>query len=150
MNLSGSSRVMELLLWSLSPWAAAAQRLGLGVGSDSSILEFSISLSAPGSLAVSVADMTAPVVGSSGGVYALVSAHLANIVMVSTPVPEILSWPTQPLPRHHWAWMLICQSWVLDSLLCSSLGLESRRPVAKFKDTSSPSAGPLPMGPFRI
>uniref|UniRef100_A0A8C6GPF0 Rhomboid-related protein 3 n=1 Tax=Mus spicilegus TaxID=10103 RepID=A0A8C6GPF0_MUSSI len=35
-----------------------------------------------GSLAVSVADMTAPVVGSSGGVYALVSAHLANIVMV--------------------------------------------------------------------
>ncbi|XP_044795475.1 rhomboid-related protein 3 isoform X5 [Bubalus bubalis] len=33
------------------------------------------------SLAVSVADMTAPVVGSSGGVYALVSAHLANIVM---------------------------------------------------------------------
>ncbi|XP_072795048.1 rhomboid-related protein 3 isoform X4 [Vicugna pacos] len=34
-----------------------------------------------GSLAVSVADMTAPVVGSSGGVYALVSAHLANIVM---------------------------------------------------------------------
>ncbi|KAG9350451.1 hypothetical protein JZ751_026814 [Albula glossodonta] len=35
-----------------------------------------------GSLAVSVADMTAPVVGSSGGVYALVSAHLANVVMV--------------------------------------------------------------------
>ncbi|XP_075034189.1 rhomboid-related protein 3 isoform X5 [Mixophyes fleayi] len=34
-----------------------------------------------GSLAVSVADMTAPVVGSSGGVYAIVSAHLANIVM---------------------------------------------------------------------
>ncbi|XP_014430133.1 rhomboid-related protein 3 isoform X2 [Pelodiscus sinensis] len=34
-----------------------------------------------GSLAVSVADMTAPVVGSSGGVYALISAHLANIVM---------------------------------------------------------------------
>ncbi|KAJ7397690.1 Rhomboid-related protein 3 [Pitangus sulphuratus] len=34
-----------------------------------------------GSLAVSVADMRAPVVGSSGGVYALVSAHLANIVM---------------------------------------------------------------------
>lgn len=40
----------------------------------------------PGSLAVSVADMRAPVVGSSGGVYALVSAHLANIVMVSTRV----------------------------------------------------------------
>ncbi|KAK1886757.1 Rhomboid-related protein 3 [Dissostichus eleginoides] len=35
----------------------------------------------PGSLAVSVTDMTAPVVGSSGGVYALVSAHLANVVM---------------------------------------------------------------------
>ncbi|XP_071988005.1 rhomboid-related protein 3 isoform X3 [Engystomops pustulosus] len=34
-----------------------------------------------GSLAVSVADMTAPVVGSSGGVYAIVSAHLTNIVM---------------------------------------------------------------------
>lgn len=36
-----------------------------------------------GSLAVSVTDLTAPVVGSSGGVYALVSAHLANVVMVS-------------------------------------------------------------------
>lgn len=35
-----------------------------------------------GSLAVSVTDLTAPVVGSSGGVYALVSAHLANVVMV--------------------------------------------------------------------
>ncbi|XP_066442369.1 uncharacterized protein [Eleutherodactylus coqui] len=34
-----------------------------------------------GSLAVSVTDMTAPLVGSSGGVYAIVSAHLANIVM---------------------------------------------------------------------
>nr|XP_033817175.1 rhomboid-related protein 3 isoform X1 [Geotrypetes seraphini] len=34
-----------------------------------------------GSLAVSVADMPAPVVGSSGGVYAIISAHLANIVM---------------------------------------------------------------------
>ncbi|XP_072270142.1 rhomboid-related protein 3 isoform X2 [Pyxicephalus adspersus] len=34
-----------------------------------------------GSLAVSMADMTAPVVGSSGGVYAIISAHLANIVM---------------------------------------------------------------------
>ncbi|XP_051888975.1 rhomboid-related protein 3 [Pristis pectinata] len=34
-----------------------------------------------GSLAASVADMTAPVAGSSGGVYALISAHLANIVM---------------------------------------------------------------------
>ncbi|KAM4594325.1 rhomboid-related protein 3 isoform 4-T4 [Fundulus diaphanus] len=34
-----------------------------------------------GSLAVSVTDMMAPVVGSSGGVYALVSAHLANVVM---------------------------------------------------------------------
>lgn len=40
-------------------------------------------LIAAGSLAVSVTDMTAPVVGSSGGVYALVSAHLANVVMVS-------------------------------------------------------------------
>ncbi|XP_067859962.1 rhomboid-related protein 3 isoform X1 [Heptranchias perlo] len=34
-----------------------------------------------GSLAASVADMTAPVAGSSAGVYALVSAHLANVVM---------------------------------------------------------------------
>ncbi|KAF5896999.1 rhomboid-related protein 3 isoform X1, partial [Clarias magur] len=34
-----------------------------------------------GSLVVSVVDMAAPVVGSSGGVYALVSAHLANVVM---------------------------------------------------------------------
>ncbi|XP_059804215.1 rhomboid-related protein 3 isoform X1 [Hypanus sabinus] len=34
-----------------------------------------------GSLGVSVADMTAPVAGSSGGVYALISAHLANVAM---------------------------------------------------------------------
>ncbi|XP_068120172.1 rhomboid-related protein 3 isoform X1 [Hyperolius riggenbachi] len=34
-----------------------------------------------GSLTVSLADMTAPAVGASGGVYAIVSAHLANIVM---------------------------------------------------------------------
>lgn len=33
---------------------------------------------------MSVTDMTAPVVGSSGGVYALVSAHLANVVMVGS------------------------------------------------------------------
>lgn len=43
---------------------------------------FVIFLVPAGSLAVSVTDMTAPVVGSSGGVYALVSAHLANVVMV--------------------------------------------------------------------
>lgn len=51
----------------------------------------------PGSLAVSVADMTAPVVGSSGGVYALVSAHLANIVMVSTKMTV-----TSLEARHVW------------------------------------------------
>ncbi|MEE6497658.1 hypothetical protein FKM82_002804 [Ascaphus truei] len=36
-----------------------------------------------GSLAVSVTDMRAPLVGGSGGVYALCSAHLANVVMCS-------------------------------------------------------------------
>lgn len=36
-----------------------------------------------GSLTVSVTDMRAPVVGGSGGVYALCSAHLANVVMVT-------------------------------------------------------------------
>ncbi|RXM99936.1 Rhomboid-related protein 3 [Acipenser ruthenus] len=46
-----------------------------------SLVSHSAVLVPAGSLAVSVADMTAPVVGSSGGVYALVSAHLANIVM---------------------------------------------------------------------
>lgn len=35
-----------------------------------------------GSLTVSITDMRAPVVGGSGGVYALCSAHLANVVMV--------------------------------------------------------------------
>ncbi|XP_015992179.2 rhomboid-related protein 1 isoform X8 [Rousettus aegyptiacus] len=34
-----------------------------------------------GSLTVSITDMRAPVVGGSGGVYALCSAHLANVVM---------------------------------------------------------------------
>ncbi|KPP72997.1 rhomboid-related protein 1-like, partial [Scleropages formosus] len=33
------------------------------------------------SLTVSITDMRAPVVGGSGGVYALCSAHLANVVM---------------------------------------------------------------------
>ncbi|XP_067353498.1 rhomboid-related protein 3 isoform X4 [Channa argus] len=42
-----------------------------------------------GSLTVSVTDMMAPVVGSSGGVYALVSAHLANVVMMPC------------IPHHH-------------------------------------------------
>lgn len=36
-----------------------------------------------GSLTVSITDMRAPVVGGSGGVYALCSAHLANVVMVT-------------------------------------------------------------------
>nr|XP_026654597.1 rhomboid-related protein 1 [Zonotrichia albicollis] len=36
-----------------------------------------------GSLTVSITDMRAPLVGGSGGVYALCSAHLANVVMVS-------------------------------------------------------------------
>uniref|UniRef100_A0A671LG68 rhomboid protease n=1 Tax=Sinocyclocheilus anshuiensis TaxID=1608454 RepID=A0A671LG68_9TELE len=35
-----------------------------------------------GSLTVSITDMRAPVVGGSGGVYALCSAHLANVVML--------------------------------------------------------------------
>ncbi|CAB1337880.1 unnamed protein product [Coregonus sp. 'balchen'] len=35
------------------------------------------------SLTVSITDMRAPVVGGSGGVYALCSAHLANVVMVT-------------------------------------------------------------------
>ncbi|XP_026581180.1 rhomboid-related protein 1-like, partial [Pseudonaja textilis] len=34
-----------------------------------------------GSLTVSITDMRAPLVGGSGGVYALCSAHLANVVM---------------------------------------------------------------------
>lgn len=38
-----------------------------------------------GSLTVSITDMRAPVVGGSGGVYALCSAHLANVVMVMGP-----------------------------------------------------------------
>uniref|UniRef100_A0A673XWN9 Rhomboid-related protein 1 n=1 Tax=Salmo trutta TaxID=8032 RepID=A0A673XWN9_SALTR len=49
---------------------------------------FSLSPSLPphlslssGSLTVSITDMRAPVVGGSGGVYALCSAHLANVVM---------------------------------------------------------------------
>lgn len=58
-------------------------RARAGLHRESSTLDGFHSLCA-GSLAVSVADMTAPVVGSSGGVYALVSAHLANIVMVSS------------------------------------------------------------------
>lgn len=39
-----------------------------------------------GSLTVSITDMRAPVVGGSGGVYALCSAHLANVVMVTAVI----------------------------------------------------------------
>lgn len=42
----------------------------------------SVPLLHTGSLTVSITDMRAPVVGGSGGVYALCSAHLANVVMV--------------------------------------------------------------------
>lgn len=42
----------------------------------------SIPLLPAGSLTVSITDMRAPLVGGSGGVYALCSAHLANVVMV--------------------------------------------------------------------
>ena len=37
-----------------------------------------------GSLGTSVFDMDAVLVGASGGVYALLAAHLANILIVST------------------------------------------------------------------
>lgn len=84
------------------------------MGANSSILDPLLSL--PGSLAVSVADMTAPAVGSSGGVYALVSAHLANIVMVSASSPTCLFW----FPCHHWGPVLTYQSWVLGPWPLSS------------------------------
>jgi hypothetical protein len=80
-------------------------RRGSGLGCTASpTLLMVFTLSVPGSLAVSVADMTAPVVGSSGGVYALVSAHLANIVMVSSPCSL---WVFLSLLCHHWAWTSI-------------------------------------------
>ena len=40
----------------------------------------------PGSLGTSVFDMDAFLVGSSGGVYALLAAHLANVLLVRTVV----------------------------------------------------------------
>lgn len=50
-----------------------------------------------GSLTVSITDMRAPVVGGSGGVYALCSAHLANVVMVTgQPLGWGLEGLTQP------------------------------------------------------
>ncbi|ERE68678.1 Rho GTPase 2 [Cricetulus griseus] len=42
-----------------------------------------------GSLTVSITDMRAPVVGGSGGVYALCSAHLANVVMTRNPLVAV-------------------------------------------------------------
>ena len=44
---------------------------------------FSISILAAGSLGTSVFDMNAVLVGASGGVYALLAAHVANILLVS-------------------------------------------------------------------
>lgn len=45
-----------------------------------------VSVFPAGSLTVSITDMRAPVVGGSGGVYALCSAHLANVVMVTAVI----------------------------------------------------------------
>ena len=44
---------------------------------------FSISVPSAGSLGTSVFDMNAVLVGASGGVYALLAAHVANILLVS-------------------------------------------------------------------
>lgn len=65
-------------------------------------LPLSLHLSA-GSLTVSITDMRAPVVGGSGGVYALCSAHLANVVMVTViAVIRIISIIIiRPPPRLH-------------------------------------------------
>ena len=43
----------------------------------------------PGSLGTSVFDMDAVLVGASGGVYALLAAHLANILLVSVIIIHI-------------------------------------------------------------
>ncbi|KAF6126933.1 rhomboid like 1 [Phyllostomus discolor] len=48
-----------------------------------------------GSLTVSITDMRAPVVGGSGGVYALCSAHLANVVMVMRQPGWVWEGPTR-------------------------------------------------------
>lgn len=53
------------------------------------LIYFSLSVCA-GSLTVSITDMRAPVVGGSGGVYALCSAHLANVVMVTAIIIIII------------------------------------------------------------
>lgn len=45
-----------------------------------------------GSLTVSITDMRAPLVGGSGGVYALCSAHLANVVMVRIGQTAAVLW----------------------------------------------------------
>lgn len=42
-----------------------------------------------GSLGTSVFDMDAFLVGASGGVYALLAAHLANILLVSLHLPFV-------------------------------------------------------------
>jgi rhomboid-related protein 1/2/3 len=67
-----------------------------------------------GSLTVSITDMRAPVVGGSGGVYALCSAHLANVVMVMG-LPRMGVWDGTHLvcftaslsvcPHQNWAGM---------------------------------------------
>lgn len=65
-----------------------------------------------GSLTVSITDMRAPVVGGSGGVYALCSAHLANVVMVMGQpgwgkgrAPQGLSHNLCLMPHQNWAGM---------------------------------------------
>lgn len=95
---------------------------------------------------MSVADMTAPVVGSSGGVYALVSAHLANIVMVSASCPS-MPFLASPLPS------LGLHVNRLELGLGSSSTLQPRPSKhqadlvgSRIHRHYSPSVGPLQMG----
>uniref|UniRef100_A0A8C7EEN3 Rhomboid-related protein 1 n=1 Tax=Nothoprocta perdicaria TaxID=30464 RepID=A0A8C7EEN3_NOTPE len=75
-----------------------------------------------GSLTVSITDMRAPLVGGSGGVYALCSAHLANVVMVRP-------WPGGRAPRR-----------VLRAALSSEVG----RAVWLRFSPPLPASGPQP------
>lgn len=84
--------------------------------------------------------MTAPVVGSSGGVYALVSAHLANIVMVSTP----LLWPFSASPLLSLGLGVNVLEPGFGSMLLTGLGEDQ---AAEFREAPHPLLAHFQWGP---
>ncbi|XP_038618860.1 rhomboid-related protein 1 isoform X2 [Tachyglossus aculeatus] len=107
-----------------------------------------------GSLTVSITDMRAPVVGGSGGVYALCSAHLANVVLVTSRAERRGAGgtgradPTRPegsvFPPQNWAGMRCPYKLLRMVLALVCMSSEVGRAVWLRFSPPLPSSGPQP------